>query len=56
VGSCSTLTIIALNVAISRAQSLAALVASPKLLEIRCRTIEQMRMVNALCRFVEETT
>jgi uncharacterized protein len=45
-----------LNVAISRAQSLAVLVASPKLLEIRCRTIEQMRMVNALCRFVEEAT
>jgi len=43
-----------LNVAISRAQSLAVLVASPKLLEIRCRTIEQMRMVNALCRFVED--
>jgi uncharacterized protein len=43
-----------LNVAMSRAQSLAVLVASPKLLEIRCRTIEQMRMVNALCRFVEE--
>jgi predicted RecB family nuclease len=42
-----------LNVAISRAQSLAILVASPKLLEIRCNTIEQMRMVNALCRFVE---
>jgi uncharacterized protein len=32
----------------------AVLVASPKLLEIRCRTIEQMRMVNALCRFVED--
>jgi predicted RecB family nuclease len=43
-----------LNVAISRAQALAVLVASPKLLEIRCRTIEQMRMVNALCRFVED--
>jgi uncharacterized protein len=43
-----------LNVAMSRAQSLAVLVARPKLLEIRCRTIEQMRMVNALCRFVEE--
>jgi len=25
-----------------------------KLLEIRCSTIEQMRMVNALCRFVDE--
>jgi uncharacterized protein len=43
-----------LNVAISRAQSLAVLVASPRLLDIRCRTIEQMQMVNALCRFVEE--
>ena len=43
-----------LNVAISRAQALAVLVASPRLLEIRCRSIEQMRMVNALCRFVEE--
>jgi predicted RecB family nuclease len=43
-----------LNVAISRAQSLAVLVASRQLLEIRCRTIEQMRMVNALCRFVED--
>jgi hypothetical protein len=29
------------------------LVASPKLLEIRCHTIAQMRMVNALCRFVD---
>jgi uncharacterized protein len=45
-----------LNVAMSRAQSLAVLVASPELLEIRCRTIEQMRMVNALCRFVEDAT
>jgi len=43
-----------LNVAVSRAQSLAALVASPKLLEIRCRSVEQMRMVNALCRFVQD--
>jgi uncharacterized protein len=31
----------------------AVLVASPKLLEIRCRTIDDMRLVNALCRFVE---
>jgi predicted RecB family nuclease len=42
-----------LNVAISRAQALAVLVCSPKLLEIRCRTIADMRLVNALCRFVE---
>jgi hypothetical protein len=28
-------------------------VASPKLLEIRCRTVEQMRLANALCALVE---
>ena len=42
-----------LNVAVSRAKALAVLVCSPKLLEIRCRTIEDMRLVNAPCRFVE---
>jgi hypothetical protein len=40
-------------VAVSRARCLAILVASPKLLDIRCRTVEQMRLANALCRFVE---
>ncbi len=42
-----------LNVAISRAQCLAYLVGNPRLLDVRCRTVEQMRLVNALCRFVE---
>jgi uncharacterized protein len=42
-----------LNVAISRAKCLALLVASPTLLEAGCRTPEQMRMVDAMCRFVE---
>ncbi len=42
-----------LNVAISRARCLAYLVASPRLLEVNCRTIAQMRLANALCRFVE---
>lgn len=42
-----------LNVAVSRARCLAILVANPRLLEARCRTIEEMRLVNALCRFVE---
>jgi predicted RecB family nuclease len=42
-----------LNVAISRAQCLAYLVCSPRLLEVNCRTIEQMKLANALCRFVE---
>ena len=42
-----------LNVAISRARCVALLVASPTLLEAGCRTPEQMRMVDAMCRFVE---
>jgi predicted RecB family nuclease len=42
-----------LNVAISRAMCLAYLVCSPRLLEVDCRTIEHMRLANALCRFVE---
>jgi uncharacterized protein len=42
-----------LNVAVSRAQCLAVLVCSPRLLEARCRSIEEMELVNALCRLVE---
>jgi superfamily I DNA and/or RNA helicase len=42
-----------LNVATSRARALAILVASPKLLEPDCATPRQMRLANALCRFVE---
>jgi AAA domain len=42
-----------LNVAVSRAMCLACIVASPSLLESRARTIEQMRLINALCRFAE---
>jgi uncharacterized protein len=42
-----------LNVAVSRARCLAYLVANPRLLEVNCKTIEQMRLANALCRFVE---
>jgi hypothetical protein len=42
-----------LNVAVSRAMCLARIVASPRLLESRARTIEQMRLINALCRFAE---
>jgi uncharacterized protein len=45
-----------LNVAVSRARCLAILVASPTLLDIRCRTVEQMRLANALCAFVEMAT
>ncbi len=42
-----------LNVAISRAQCLALLVCSPRLLEARCHSIEEMELVNALCRLAE---
>ena len=44
------------NVAISRARGLAVLVANPALLRIACRTPEQMRLLNVLCRFVEIAT
>jgi uncharacterized protein len=39
------------NVAVSRARSLAILVASAKLLEVSCTTPEQMALVNTLCWF-----
>jgi uncharacterized protein len=43
-----------LNVAVSRARCLAYVVAaSPRLLDTECRTVEQMKLVNALCRFAE---
>lgn len=38
-----------LNVAISRARALAVIYASPRLLEVSCHTIEQMKLVNTLC-------
>jgi uncharacterized protein len=38
-----------LNVAISRARCLAVIFANPRLLETPCSSIEQMRLVNALC-------
>jgi len=37
----------------SRAMCLACIVASPRLLESGARTIKQMRLINALCRFAE---
>jgi uncharacterized protein len=41
------------NVATSRAQCGAVLVCAPALLDVDCKTIEQMRLVSAVCRFVE---
>lgn len=42
-----------LNVATSRARCTCILVASPRLLEPECRTPDQMRWANGLCRFKE---
>ncbi len=42
-----------LNVAISRAQCLAVVCASPKLLELPCKTIEQMKLASIFCRLNE---
>lgn len=41
-----------LNVAVSRAKSLACIVASPALAAIRCKTPEEMTLVNTLCRLM----
>jgi superfamily I DNA and/or RNA helicase len=41
-----------LNVAVSRAEALAIVVGSPGLLEARCRSVEEMKLVNLLCRLV----
>jgi len=43
-----------LNVALSRAKAMSIVVASPELLNAEVHTPEQLRAVNALCRYVEE--
>jgi uncharacterized protein len=43
-----------LNVAISRAQSLAIVVGSPALAHTPCSTIHQMQLVNLFCRILEQ--
>ena len=42
-----------MNVAISRAQCLAILVASPNIFEADCKTPRQMQLANAFCRYLE---
>jgi uncharacterized protein len=42
-----------LNVATSRARCLAAVVASPELFRVRCRTPRQMQLANGLCLLLE---
>ena len=41
-----------LNVAVSRARCVAVVVASPRLFEVPCSTIEQMEQVSSFCRLV----
>ena len=43
-----------LNVAISRAETLAVVIGSPALVRTRCSSIEQIRLVNIYCRAVLE--
>ena len=45
-----------LNVAVSRARAAAIVVCSPELLKARCKTPEQMRLINTLCLFAERAT
>jgi uncharacterized protein len=41
------------NVAISRARALAVMVGSPELLIQRCSSVEDVRVANGVCRFIE---
>ena len=45
-----------LNVAISRAQTLAVVVGNPALVRSRCSSVDQIRLVNVYCRATEEGT
>ena len=42
-----------LNVAVSRAEALAIVVGCPDLVDVRCRSVEEMRLVNLLCHLVQ---
>ena len=42
-----------LNVAISRAQCVGVIVASPGLFQVECKTPRQIQLANALCRYLE---
>ncbi|MNS12050.1 hypothetical protein D3C71_639140 [compost metagenome] len=42
-----------LNVAVSRAKTLACVIASPALTAICCKTPEEMSLVNTLCKMIK---
>jgi len=42
-----------LNVAVSRAEALAIVVGSPELMNVRCKSVEEMKLVNLLCHLVQ---
>jgi uncharacterized protein len=42
-----------LNVAVSRAEALAIVVGCPELMDVRCTSVEEMRLVNLLCHLVQ---
>jgi uncharacterized protein len=44
------------NVAISRARALAVMVGSPALLDLRAGSVDQVRTINGVCRFLERAT
>lgn len=45
-----------IHVAVSRAKALALVLASPRLLDARVETVEQMRLANTLCALAERGT
>lgn len=42
-----------LNVAVSRAKCVGAIVGSPALFQVECKTPRQIQLANALCRYLE---
>jgi uncharacterized protein len=45
-----------LNVAVSRARGASVIVCSPALMQVHCRTPDQLRLANSLCWFEESST
>jgi hypothetical protein len=42
-----------LNVAVSRARCVAVIIASPALFTVQCKTVRQIELANACCRYLE---